>query len=259
MLEQQQAQLVSALTGMYYQLRRASAWEGPSVDESDGRPSVHDILSALDLLEIDSKSNEVQGFEEECDRRQFNMTLDHANLITRRRHLQTNSNSKVAESHQGHPAATMSGNRKSVQPMLSSPTGKFERPGATSTLVTQSTISRWEASRQQPNVQAPAAQHLTFEGCMAFTTDKRTSVSEWEHALAKLNETYQAYCGESKDFGVSSCPWESAPIFLDSDQDLLPSDNFSNVPDMNDLFNLNWIGRDSSDFVWQPEMAAWAT
>lgn len=257
MLEQQQAQLVSALTEMYYQLRRASAWEGPSLDESDGRPAIHDILSTLDLLEMDSRSNEVHGFEEECDKRQFKMTMDHASLITRRRHVHTNS--KVAESHQGQPGTTMSGNPESVQPMLSSPTENFDRSDVTSTLVTQSTISSWEAPQQQPNVQAPVAQHMTFEGCMAFTNDERTSVSEWEHALAKLNETYQAYCGESKAFGVSSCSWESAPIFLDSYQDLLPRENFPSMSDTNNLFNLSWIGRGSSDFIWQPEMTTWTT
>ena len=98
MLEQQQAQLVSALTEMYYQLRKASAWEGPSLDESEGRPSTHDILSALDLLEVDSEFNEVQVFEEERDRREFKLTLDNASLARRR--LQVQGSSKVAGSCQ---------------------------------------------------------------------------------------------------------------------------------------------------------------
>lgn len=257
MLEQQQTQLVSALTEMYYQLRRASAWEGPSLDERDGRPSVHDILSALDLLEIDSNFNEMQVFEEECDKRQFKMSLDHASIARRRRHVQTSS--KVADSYQEKPGATISGNRKSAQPMLSSPTEHFDRPAVTSSLVTQTTISRWEVSQQQPNVQAPVAQHMTFEGRMAFTNDERPSVSEWEHALMRMNETYQAYCGESKAFGAPDSLWESAPLSLDSYQDLLAGENASNMPDTNDLFDLNWIGCDSSDFVWQPEMTIWAT
>jgi hypothetical protein len=257
MLEQQQAQLVSALTEMYYQLRKASAWEGPSLDESGGPPSTHDILSALNLLEIDSQINEAPAFEELCDKREFKMTLDHGSIARRRLHMK--SDSRAADSYPKRSDATVSDDRKSLQSEASSPRGSFDRPSMASPLGAQSTIPRWEASLQQPNAQAPSAQHSTFKGYSVFANDKGPYVSEWEHALMKMNETCQAYCDESKAFGAPNSLWDSAPVLIDSYQDLLASDTASSMPDTNDLFDLNWIARDSSDFFWQPEMAAWAT
>lgn len=105
MLEQQQAQLISALTEMYRQLRRVSAWEDPSLDESEGQPSTHEILSALDLSEIDGKFNEVQAFDDKCEKRRFEMSLDNPTIARRR--LQVQANSKVVGSCQEGPGATM--------------------------------------------------------------------------------------------------------------------------------------------------------
>ena len=259
MLEQQQAQLVSALTEMYYQLRKASAWEGPSLDESGGAPSTHDILSALGLLEIDSKINEAPAVEELCDKRDFKMTLDHASIARRRLRMQ--SNSGAADSHQRRPGAAVSDESESLQSEASSPpTESFDRPSAsvTSSSVIQSTISKWEVSLQQSNAQASLAQYSTFQHSPTFANDTRPRVSEWKHALVKMNETYQAYCDESKAFGMYSRSWESAPVPLDPYQDLMASDTAYSMPDTNDLFDLNWIKCDDSDFIWQPEMTAWA-
>jgi hypothetical protein len=254
MLEQQQAQLVTALTEMYYQLRKASAWEGPSLDESDGHPSTHDILSALDLLDIDGKFSDLQISEEACDKRDFKMNLDHASIARRRLHAQASS--KVAHSYQERSGATTTGDRRSIQPEQSSPTPSFDRPSVTSPLATQSTFSICEASLQLPNTEASLAQHRPFQESPSFMNDKRPAISEWEHALVKMNETYQAYYDESKAFGASGSTWESAPVHLDSRQYLLASDNAFEMPDTYDLFHFDWIECDSS---WQPEMATWAT
>lgn len=257
MLEQQQAQLVSALTEMYYQLRKASVWEGPSLDESEGRPSTHDILSALDLLEIDSEFNEVQVFEEERDKREFKLTLDNASLARRR--LQVHGSSKVAGSCQERPGATTSGDRESVQSKLSSSTQSLDQPSETAPLVIQSTISRWKDSLQLQNAHILAASHSTFQESLALMNNKRTRVSEWEHALMTMNETFQAYCDEPKAFGAPDNLWEPAPVPLDLHQDFPTNGNSCDMPNTNDLFYLNWIPCDPSDFVWQPEMTTWAT
>ena len=254
MLEQQQAQLVSALTEMYYQLRKASAWEGPSLDESDGHPSTHAILSALDLLDTDGKINDLQVSEEDCDKRDFKMNLDHASIARRRLHAQASS--KVAHSYQERAVATMPGDRKSIQPEQSSPTPSFDRPSVTSSLATQSTFSTWEASLQLPNTEASVAQRISFQESPTFMNYKRPAISEWEHALVKMNETFQAYYDEPKPFGASGSTWEPAPLPLDSHRYLLASDNTFKMPDSYDLFHFDWIECDSS---WQPEMATWAT
>lgn len=257
MLEQQQAQLVSALTEMYHQLRRASAWEGPSLDESGGDPSAHDILSALDLLEVDRKLDEVQLFEEEYDKRQFKMTLDHASIARRR--LRVHTISEVADRCQEGPVATSSFDCKPVQSNPSLFTQSFDQPSVTSSVVTQSTTSSWEASLHLPNAEASVVTCTTLQGSPTFRNERRASILEWEHALIKMNETVQAYRDDANAFGASDGPWDSAPVPLAEHQDLLTSDNACSMLGTNDLFSFNWIPCDPNDFVWQPEMAAWAT
>ncbi|GAB7324953.1 hypothetical protein MBLNU13_g08760t1 [Cladosporium sp. NU13] len=257
MLEQQQAQLVSALTEMYRQLRKASAWEGPSLDESEGHPSIHDILSAVDLFEIDGKSNEVHVSEEECGRRHFKISLDNASLARRR--LQVHGNSKVAGSCQERPGATISGDGESFQSNLSSSTQSLDRPSVTAPIVSQSTISRWENSLQLQNAHVTVAQHSNLHTTPAFTNNKRTRVSEWEHALMTMNETFQAYCDGFKAFGAPDNLRGAAPAPLHLYQDVPINGDECDMPNVNDLFYLDWIPCNSRDFVWQPEMRAWAT
>ena len=257
MLEQQQAQLISALTEMYRQLRRLSAWENPSLDESEGQPSTHDILSALDLFEIDGKFNEVQVLRDKCEKWQFEMSLDNPTIARRR--LQVQASSKVVGSCQEGPGATMPGDRESVQSERSSSAQSLDQPSVTASLVTQSKISRWEDYPHLQNAHASAAQHSILQGSLASTNDKRPRVPEWEHALMTMNETFQAYCDESEAFGASDSLWQSAPISLDSHQHLLISENACSMPNVNDLFSLNWIPCVPDAFIWQPEMTTWAT
>lgn len=257
MLEQQQAQLISALTEMYYKLRKASAWEGPSLDESEGNPSAQDIPSALDLLEVDRKCNEVQLFEGECDKQQFSMNLDHASLIRRR--LQGRASSKVADCYQERPGTTTPDDWKSIQPEPSSSTHPFDRSSVTPSSVTQSTTSSWEASLQLPNAEASVVIYTTLQESPTSRNERRASVLEWEHALMTMNETVQAYRDDANAFGASDGLWESAPVPLDAHQDLLTSDNGFGMPVTTDLFSLNWIPCDPSNLIWQPEMATWAT
>ena len=66
MLEQQQSQLVSGLQEMYRRLREGQRWHGPLLSESTGHPLTHDILAALDLLEVKHDgSGEPEDFEED--------------------------------------------------------------------------------------------------------------------------------------------------------------------------------------------------
>jgi hypothetical protein len=92
MLEQQQAQLVSGLKEMYQRLQKASAWEGPSLDETSGHPLTHDILSALNLLELKhDDSGEPETFEENCDKLQSKMVSEGANYVRRRGSISSES------------------------------------------------------------------------------------------------------------------------------------------------------------------------
>jgi hypothetical protein len=185
------------------------------------------------------------------------MTLDHASIARRRLHMQRNT--KAADSHQRQPDATVSDDPKSYQSEALSPTQSFDRPSVTPSTVIQSTIPRWEAPPEQLDTEASVARCSAFQVSLAFANDRRPCVSEWEHALVNMNETYQAYCDESKAFGMSSRPWESASVPLDLYPDLLSSENSFGMPDTNDLFDLNWITCNSSDSVWQPEMTTWTT
>jgi hypothetical protein len=63
MLEMQCNQLVCCLEEMYQRLRKASLWEGKSLDEWNGHPLTHDILAALDFLEPKGEDSDT-GFDE---------------------------------------------------------------------------------------------------------------------------------------------------------------------------------------------------
>jgi hypothetical protein len=63
MLERQQTQLVCCVQELYQQLRTAGLWEQPLPDGADRHPPVHDILTALDLLNAKSDgSGELETF-----------------------------------------------------------------------------------------------------------------------------------------------------------------------------------------------------
>jgi hypothetical protein len=62
-LEMQYNQLVCCLQEMYQRLRKASLWEGKSLDEWSGHPLTHDILAALDFLEPEGEDSDT-GFVE---------------------------------------------------------------------------------------------------------------------------------------------------------------------------------------------------
>ncbi|TKA71182.1 hypothetical protein B0A55_09510 [Friedmanniomyces simplex] len=56
---------------MYRRLRKAEAWEGSAVPEIDGSPLTHDILAALNLLEMKQDgSGETESYEEDFQKLQ---------------------------------------------------------------------------------------------------------------------------------------------------------------------------------------------
>lgn len=58
MLKQQHHRLVASLREMYRRLLRAGAWDSKLVQELDGRPSVHDLLSTLGVLELGEEEHD---------------------------------------------------------------------------------------------------------------------------------------------------------------------------------------------------------
>jgi hypothetical protein len=192
MLEQQQAQLVPALEEMYYQRRKASAREGPSLDESERRSLTHDILQALDLLEVRDKGSKQEVYEGSCDPLQSRTTLDHAVLAREWGHAR----SKVADSYRERSASTTPGGRKAARSELSASSEQsIDRPSVTLPLVIKGTVSSLEASLQRPYAQT-TPNHSTLQGSLAFINDTKAYVSSWEHAMMKIDESIQAYGDE---------------------------------------------------------------
>lgn len=99
MLEQQQSQLVAGLQEMYKRLLAANAWKGSVLSETNGHPLTHDILAALDLLEMKHDgSGEVEAFEEDCSRLQSRLIAEGAGFTQRRGSFSSDSEN----SQQGH-------------------------------------------------------------------------------------------------------------------------------------------------------------
>jgi hypothetical protein len=90
----------------------------------------------------------------------------------------------------------------------------------------------------------------------AFLNDNKPHVPEWEHAIMRMDATMQSSGDGSESFDMSE---RSGPVFLDSHQDALVSNDAFAITDMNNLFQLDWLEHDLNNFVWQPEMPTWAT
>ncbi|KAK4551493.1 Fluconazole resistance protein 1 [Recurvomyces mirabilis] len=92
MLEQQQNQLVSALNIMYQRLQAVQAWPGATLPETNGHPLTHDMLAALDLLEMKQDgSGEVETFEGDCDKLQAKLVAHGAGFVQRRGSISSDS------------------------------------------------------------------------------------------------------------------------------------------------------------------------
>nr|POF21717.1 fluconazole resistance protein 1 [Quercus suber] len=86
MLEQQQGQLVSALQEMYRRANAGQRWTGPVLQEVSGQPLTHDILAALNLLEVKHDgTGKVDTFEEDYDKLQSRLLADGAGYMQQRR------------------------------------------------------------------------------------------------------------------------------------------------------------------------------
>lgn len=102
MLEQQQGQLVQGLQEMYHRMLARQAWQGPSLSEATGQPLIHDILSALGLLEKKSNgSEETVPFEKDCEKLQARLIADGAVMTKRRGSFSSDSDN----SHHAHSSS----------------------------------------------------------------------------------------------------------------------------------------------------------
>ncbi|RMY84812.1 hypothetical protein D0862_11327, partial [Hortaea werneckii] len=79
-LEQQQSWMVKGLQAMYRRLLDVGAWTCPSLVETDGRPLIHDMLSALGALDPDYDDNVNHRFEESCQALQSKLLASGAEL-----------------------------------------------------------------------------------------------------------------------------------------------------------------------------------
>jgi len=66
---------VIGLQELYHRLLKVSAWEGSPLEEMDGAPLTHDILSALNLLEAEHcNSGDLRDFEENSEQSQWTLS-----------------------------------------------------------------------------------------------------------------------------------------------------------------------------------------
>lgn len=232
MLEQQQSQLVSGLKEMYHRLQKASAWDGPALDESTGQPLTHDILKALDLLESKhDESGETEAFEESCDKLQSKLLAEGAGFAHRRSSISSESD----HSHHDRPK-TSSRRDTPVQPKPSLFKESFNFPSATSSPLMQSPIPRSKPFPEQypptnmSSRQAPPPPPTSYN-------DPHLYQNEWTQALADMASTpEQRYAIENAEFNHLM-----NGHFGPSPQSQLDSfDTFSPYP--NQMINGNFYG-----------------
>lgn len=257
MLEQQQSQLVSGLKEMYHRLQKASAWEGPALDETTGQPLTHDILSALNLLESKhDDSGDLEVFEENCDKLQSRMVSEGASFVHRRGSLSSDSDHshherpKTASSHHGTPAA----------PRLSMFKETFNIPSSSPSPLTQSPIPRSKPFTQPQYVAQPSIKPSPLQE-PTFANDPQLYAPEWAQALAEmsypdqLNHTKIAM--QTGDFEMFA-PWDATNAQMDAYQfssyQMGNGNMFGGMPDVTDLSQLDNMDFDFNTYVHQPEV-----
>ncbi|PSK53944.1 hypothetical protein B9Z65_7750 [Elsinoe australis] len=98
MLEQQQSQLVVGLQETYRRLLAANLWPGPALNESEGHPLTHDILSVLDIIKHKS-DDQTDVFEEDPERLQQRLVAHGAPYMHRRGSVSSDSDHSTTHSH----------------------------------------------------------------------------------------------------------------------------------------------------------------
>lgn len=98
MLEQQQTQLVAGLHETYRRLVAADVWPGAMLEEYDGHPLTHDILTTLDIVHPKADSPD-DHFEEDTDRLQQRLVAQGAPYIHRRGSFSSDSDHSTTHSH----------------------------------------------------------------------------------------------------------------------------------------------------------------
>jgi hypothetical protein len=208
MLEQQQAQLVSGLKEMYQRLQKASAWEGPSLDETSGHPLTHDILSALNLLESKhDDSGEPETFEENCDKLQSKMVSEGANYVRRRGSISSESEHSLVE----RPKIMPSRNETPAQPKPPIFKENFSFSSAGTSPLTQSPVPR-----SQPQYAAPSPAQILPLQEYAFINDPPIYANNWQQAVE--NKTYPGH------------PWDAKQNMPATDHSSYPSWQEMNAP-----------------------------
>ncbi|KAF2220010.1 hypothetical protein BDZ85DRAFT_37912 [Elsinoe ampelina] len=98
MLEQQQSQLVAGLQETYRRLLAANLWPGSALDEREGHPLTHDILSALGIIHHKSDGS-LDMFEEDPEKLQQRLVAHGAPYMHRRGSVSSDSDHSTTHSH----------------------------------------------------------------------------------------------------------------------------------------------------------------
>lgn len=259
MLEQQQTQLVAGLKEMYHRLQKASAWEGPSLDETSGQPLTHDILSALDLLESKhDDSGETETFEENCDKLQSRMISEGAGFTHRRGSISSVSD----HSHHERPRTASTHHETPVQPKMSVFKDSFHFPSATSSPRTQSPGPRSKPFTQQHALQ-PSIRPSPLQS-PAFQNDPQLYSPDWSQALEDNSDPGQAYRAklamQQADYD-SFNSWDGSQTQMDSYNQYAWSNQmgngnmFGSSSDINEMVQFDGgYDIDFTRYVQQPEV-----
>lgn len=181
MLEQQQNHLVSGLQEMYYRLQKASAWEGATLEETNGHPLVHDMLAALNLLERKQNgSGEPEIFEEDLQKLRSRMLADGADYVNRRGSFSSSTN-RIPQDQ------TPPGSYHNTPTRLTPPLNKDRVCNVSS--ATLSSLGQISVSQtEQPHYQLswPPAKHSPPQ-VLTYSDDPCLYAPQWPQALAELS------------------------------------------------------------------------
>lgn len=172
MMERQYKQIDGAAQDMYRKLLEAGLWEGPALQEYNGKVLTHDILKGLDLLDKKADGS-AEAFEEDCEKMQARLLAQGAGY-TQQRQGSVSSDSD----HSQHSHAR---SRSHGTPTMSQPTPIFKQDFSFQRSAPSSPPAVQSPAPRQHRQSFPAAQPSPLQQNSPAPNDPQLYQSEWAH------------------------------------------------------------------------------
>ncbi|GAM85341.1 hypothetical protein ANO11243_033480 [Dothideomycetidae sp. 11243] len=209
MLEQQQSQLVAGLQETYRRLMSAKLWPGAPLEEHEGHPLTHDILTTLDIIHL--KDDVSDHFEEDTERLQQRLVAQGAPYIHRRGSFSSDSDHSVTHSHKR--ARSIGADTPLSSPVQKTFRASFEHD-ATSASPPVASPKTIPSKTHNPRKPSPLhSEDQIAEAAVQVDEDSLIAGWSWQDLPAEgLTSQEPQFTFPADDSAMLTDPWPNMPV-----------------------------------------------